>query len=206
MAQDQVDDGLIALDLGAPIWDKFFTVAPLVLVGTSEPDGSPDLAPKHMVTPLGWDNYIGFVCTPSHGTYQNAKRTGEFTITFPRPGGVLAASLASAPRCEGENDSEKSGMALLETLPATRVSAPVAAGGYLYLECELEGTWDDFGRNSLIAGRIVAARVAPDSVRRPERDDADTVAGAPLLVYLPPGRFAEVSVSQAFPFHGGMKR
>lgn len=203
MAQDQVDEGLITLDLGAPIWEKFFTVAPLVLVGTSEPDGSADLAPKHMVTPLGWDNYIGFVCTPEHGTYRNAKRTGEFTITYPRPGGVLAASLASAPRCDL---GDKPGLSLLETLPAQRVSAPLAAGGYLYLECELEGVWDDFGRNSLIAGRIVAARVAEDAVRRPERDDADTVAGSPLLVYLPPGRFAEVATSQAFPFHGGMKR
>lgn len=203
MTRQQVDEGLIALDLAAPIWDQFFTVAPLVLVGTTEPDGSADLAPKHMVTPLGWDNYIGFVCTPSHATYQNAQRTGEFTMTFARPGGVLAASLASAPRCE---EGEKSGLSLVETTPGTHVSAPVASGGYLYLECELEGVWDDFGRNSLIAGRIVAARVAEDSVRRPERDDADTVAGAPLLVYLPPGRFAEVSVSQAFPFHGGMKR
>lgn len=203
MTRQKVDEGLIALDLAAPIWDQFFTVAPLVLVGTQEPDGSADLAPKHMVTPLGWDNYVGFVCTPSHGTYQNAQRTGEFTMTFARPGGVLAASLASAPRCE---DDEKAGLALVETAPGTHVSAPVASGGYLYLECELEGIWDEFGRNSLIAGRIVAARVAEDSVRRPERDDADTVAGAPLLVYLPPGRFAEVSESQAFPFHGGMKR
>ena len=70
----------------------------------------------------------------------------------------------------------------------------------------LHGTWDDFGRNSLVAGRIVAARVAEDAVRLSDRDDADTVAGAPLLVYLPPGRFAEVAESHAFPFHGGMKR
>ena len=202
MAQGEAEGGLVTLDLGAPIWDRFFTVAPLVLVGTTEPDGSADLAPKHMVTPLGWDNYIGFVCTPEHGTYRNAKRTGEFTLTFARPGGVLAASLASAPRCE----DEKPGLALVETLPPTTVSAPLAAGGYLYLECELHGTWDDFGRNSLVAGRIVAARVIEDAVRRPERDDADTVAGAPLLVYLPPGRFAEVAGSQAFPFHQGMKR
>ena len=203
MTRDHAADGLVTLDLGAPIWDRFFTVAPLVLVGTTDPDGSADLAPKHMVTPLGWDNYIGFVCTPDHGTYRNATRTGEFTITFPRPGGVLAASLASAPRCEGDL---KPGMSLLELIPGIRVSAPLAAEGYLYLECELHGTWDDFGRNSLVAGRIVAARVAEDSVRRPDRDDADTLARAPLLAYLPPGRFAEVGTTQAFPFHSGMKR
>ena len=34
-------------------WDRFFTVAPLVLVGTLEPDGSADIAPKHQATPIG---------------------------------------------------------------------------------------------------------------------------------------------------------
>ena len=33
------------LDVATPIWDQFFTVAPLVLVGTREADGRDDLAP-----------------------------------------------------------------------------------------------------------------------------------------------------------------
>ena len=40
----------IAVD--QPIWERFYTVAPLVLVGTLEPDGSHDLAPKHMAMQL----------------------------------------------------------------------------------------------------------------------------------------------------------
>jgi hypothetical protein len=52
---------MIPLPLNAPIWDAFFTVAPLVLVGTREDDGSHDLAPKHMALPLGWQNHFGFV-------------------------------------------------------------------------------------------------------------------------------------------------
>src|SRR5690606_34430059 len=46
----------VELDVRVPVWDRFFTVAPLVLVGTREPDGRFDLAPKHMVLPLGWQN------------------------------------------------------------------------------------------------------------------------------------------------------
>ena len=46
----------------------------LVLVGKREPDGGHDLAPKHMSTPIGWDNYYGFVCTPRHHTYGNIQR------------------------------------------------------------------------------------------------------------------------------------
>ena len=49
---------LVEIDTAQPIWDRFFMVAPLVLIGTTEPDGSLDLAPKHMVTPMGWQNYF----------------------------------------------------------------------------------------------------------------------------------------------------
>ena len=76
---------LVELEVERPIWDQFFTVAPLVLVGTREADGRDDLAPKHMVTPMGWQNYFGFVCTPRHGTYQNIARDGVFAVTYPRP-------------------------------------------------------------------------------------------------------------------------
>ena len=69
------DTTLTSLDLSSPIWDGFFTVAPLVVIGTREPDGSDDLAPKHMVTALGWDNIFGFVCTESHGTYRGVATT-----------------------------------------------------------------------------------------------------------------------------------
>ena len=43
------------------------------------------------------------------------------------------------------------------------------------------------------------------SIRRPDRDDGEVIADEPLLVYLPPGRFARLASSQAFPFHRGMK-
>ena len=46
-------DHLIAVDVDRPIWDHFFMVAPLVVVGTLEADGQPDLAPKHMAMPMG---------------------------------------------------------------------------------------------------------------------------------------------------------
>ena len=80
---------MVPLPLSAPIWDAFFTVAPLVLVGTREEDGSHDLAPKHMAMPLGWQNHFGFVCHPSHATQRNAERTGAFTVSFPRPASVV---------------------------------------------------------------------------------------------------------------------
>lgn len=37
---------LVEIDVKLPIWDQFFCLAPLVLVGTREVDGTHDLAPK----------------------------------------------------------------------------------------------------------------------------------------------------------------
>ena len=109
----------VELDVRVPVWDRFFTVAPLVLVGTREPDGRFDLAPKHMVLPLGWQNYFGFVCTPRHATYFNAWRERAFTVSFPRPDQLVETSLAASGRCD---DGTKPAVATLATVPARRVN------------------------------------------------------------------------------------
>ena len=203
-AQDDAGQArLIALDVATPIWDQFFTVAPLVLVGTREADGGDDLAPKHMVTPMGWQNYFGFVCTPRHGTYRNIQRDGVFAVTFPKPAQWLETSLTASPRCE---DDRKPQLDLVRSSRSSHVDCPVVADGYLYLECELDRFVDGFGVNSLIVGRIVAARIDPAYLRAEERDDQDLIHDAPLLGYISPGRFAAISDTLAFPMPKGMKK
>ncbi|MDH3788395.1 MAG: flavin reductase family protein [Xanthomonadales bacterium] len=194
---------LIELDTEQPIWDRFFWVAPLVLVGTLEPDGNHDLAPKHMAMPMGWENYFGFVCTPRHHTYSNIKRDGVFTVSFPRPEQLVLTSLAASPRF---SQDEKPAVKALPVFPSTRVDGVLLSGAYLFLECELDRFVDDFGVNSLIVGRVVAARVAEDAARDDEVDDQARIHEAPLLAYLHPGRFASVSDSLSFPFPAGMAK
>lgn len=196
-------EGLVRLGAEHPVWERFFQVSPLVVVGTKEPDGSFDLAPKHMATALGWENFFGFVCTPDHATYVNAKREGEFTVSFPRPSQVLAASLAAAPRCEGD---EKPSLDLLETRPATVVDGVLLDDAYLHFECRTERIVDGFGRNSLVAGRIVEALVAEEAIRRSDRDDMELLLDAPLLAYVAPGRYAEIGETVAFPYHVGWSK
>lgn len=196
-------EGFVRLGTRQPVWDRFFQVAPLIVVGTRERDGSFDLAPKHMVTALGWDNHFAFVCTPAHGTYVNALREGAFTVSYPRPSQVLTASLAAAPRCEGDT---KPALTLLDTVPATAVDGVLLRDAYLHFECETSRVVDDFGRNSLVTGRIVEARVAADSVRGDDRDDRELLLDAPLLAYVAPGRYAEIAETFAFPFHAGYTR
>jgi flavin reductase (DIM6/NTAB) family NADH-FMN oxidoreductase RutF len=194
---------LIELDVNQPIWDRFFWVAPLVLVGTLEPDGSHDLAPKHMAMPMGWENYFGFVCTPRHHTYSNIQRDGVFTVSYPRPDQLVLTSLAASPRFQ---EDEKPALQALPVFPSTRVRGVLLNGAYLYLECELDRFVEGFGVNSLIIGRIVAAHVAEDAARNEELDDQSMIHDAPVLAYLHPGRFASIADSLSFPFPAGMKK
>ena len=194
---------MIPIETDAGLWEQCYMLAPLTVVGTREPDGGYDLAPKHMAMPLGWDPYFGFVCAPTHATYSNIEREGVFTVSFPRPDQIVLTSLAAAPRCE---DSQKHALAGLPTLPARVVDGVLLKDAYLHFECELERIIEGFGPNGLIAGRIVAASIAEDSLRDADMDDQDLLRRAPLLAYLHPGRYARVSESHAFPFHKGFSR
>ena len=187
----------VELDTRHPIWERVFVVAPLVLVGTKEEDGAYDLAPKHMVTALGHENYFGFVCTPLHRTYHNAKREGGFTVSYVRPSQVLSTSLAATPRCD---DHSKPALGVLQTFPGARIDAPLLVDGYLHLECELQRVVDGFGDASLMIGEVVAAQVHEHALRAQDRDDGDLLAQHPVLAYLHPGRHATISDTYAFPF------
>lgn len=192
-----IHDRIATLDTDRPIWERFFTVAPLVLIGTRDGDGTYDLAPKHMATPLGWQNYFGFVCTARHRTYQNIQREGAFTVSYPRPTQLVATSLAAAPRCD--NDAKPS-LSALQTFRASHVDGVFVIDAYVFLECTLHGIVDGFGENSLITGRIAAAHVHEDALRASDRDDHDVIHQSPLLAYLSPGRVARVGQSYSFPF------
>jgi flavin reductase (DIM6/NTAB) family NADH-FMN oxidoreductase RutF len=194
---------LVNLDTSHPIWDQFFWVAPLVVVGTKE-DERYNLAPKHMAFPLGWDNYFAFVCTPRHETYHSVLKTKEFTVSYPRPSQVVLASLTAEPR--EDLDEPKPMLSVMSTFPATEVDGVFLEDGYLFLECRLDKVLDGFSLNSLIVGRIVAAHVHPDALRSADRDDQDLIYHSPLLAYLNPGRYATVKESYAFPFPADFQR
>ncbi|MDH3421218.1 MAG: flavin reductase family protein [Gammaproteobacteria bacterium] len=196
-------DDLISLDVNMPIWERFFLVAPIALIGTTEEDGRADFAPKHMVMPMSWDNYFGFVCTPRHSTYRNIDRTRVFTVTYPRPSQILYASLAASPRCA---DDAKPVLNAFETRPATVVDGLFVADGYVFLECELFKVIDGFGDNSLITGTITAAHVHKSALRVSEIDEQEMIRHAPMLAYVHPWRFASIRETHRFPLPEGMER
>ena len=194
---------LVEIDTNTPIWDRFFTVAPLVLIGTTDPDGALDLAPKHMVTPMGLQNYFGFVCSPNHATCANIQRSGVFTVSYPKPTQVLYSSLAASPR---QATGDKPILNCFTTFPAKKIEGEFIGEAYLYFECRHFKTIDDFGPNCLITGEIVAAYVDREELRTDEVDDQELIHSAPLFAYLAPGRFAVIDRSIAFPFPADMKK
>ncbi|MBT8079685.1 MAG: flavin reductase [Gammaproteobacteria bacterium] len=194
---------LVELDREQPVWERCFMVAPLVLIGSRDDDGSLDLAPKHMAMPMGWDNYFGFVCSPRHRTCSNIARSGEFTVSYPKPSQVLYASLAASPRYA---DGPKSVLGAFDTFDARQVDGEFIEDAYLFLECKHYKTIDGFGDNCLITGEVLAAYADQDYLRATEVDEQELIHEHPLIAYLPPSRFATITRSNAFPFPADMKR
>ncbi len=198
-----VEEKVVSLSLETPVWDQVFTVAPLVIIGSREAGGAYNLAPKHLAMPLSWTDHFGFVCTPDHATYHNIRREGVFTVSYPRPNQMVLTSLTASPR---KDDGRKRGLSALPTWPARLIDGFFIEDAYLFFECELDRVIDDFDMNSLIAGRIVAAYAAGDSLRQDDWNDNDLLAQAPLLAYVNWGRFARIDESYAFPFMSRFKR
>jgi flavin reductase (DIM6/NTAB) family NADH-FMN oxidoreductase RutF len=184
------------------IWERVFTVAPLVIVGSKDPDGAYDLAPKHMALPLGWRGSYGFVCTPRHRTYTNIERHGVFTVSFPRSFQVVQAALAASSR---EQDGTKPALAALPTFLAREVDGVLVHGCYAFLECELD-RFVELDEGSLVIGRIVAASAVEEAIRDPDRDDAELLRDLRPLVFLSPSRFTAIDNSQSFPYPSSFSR
>jgi flavin reductase (DIM6/NTAB) family NADH-FMN oxidoreductase RutF len=201
--QTQQRSKYVTLPIDHPVWERFPMVAPLVLVGTIEPDGSPDVAPKHLAMPVSWQNWFGFVCHPDHGTYRNIIVTEAFTVGYPSPRMVLEASLAAAPRA---SDGSKPTVEALSLTAAREVEGVLVEGCRLHLECRLDRIVDGLGDNVLIIGRVVAAHVSEQLLRSVDVDDHDLVHRTPLLAYVHPGRVASVDETVSFPYHVGFRR
>ncbi len=200
-------DDILSLDPEQPFWDRFFMVAPLVVIGTRDEEGTYNLAPKHMVSPMGWQDYFGFVCTPRHKTYRNAKRTGIYTVSYPRPSQVVMASLAAAPRTETPDGPDtKPSLDQLPMLKADVVDGRFLKDAYLFLECEVDRIVDDLGENSLLIGKVAAVHVHKDAMRVSDQDKQKTLREHPLLAYVPPDRYAVIEDTNAFPFPAGFEK
>jgi flavin reductase (DIM6/NTAB) family NADH-FMN oxidoreductase RutF len=186
---------LVSIELDDELWERVFLVSPLVLVGTREPDGGYDFAPKHRVVTL--PRHVGFVCRPSHATWRNALREGAFTVSWPAPRRIVMAASAASPRCE---DGEKKALRGLPTVAARKVDGVLVEGCPFHVECSVDRVLDDLGEEGLVLGRIVAACADEKVLRSGAIPDGTLVHEQPLVAYLHPSQFAVIDHSAGFPF------
>ena len=140
--QNYLHEHIRTLEINLPIWERVFTAAPLVLVGTKQAAGY-DFVPKHMGMPLGWQNYFVFVCTPRHRTQQNIEQEKAFTVSYPRPTQLVLTSLAAAPAVltvrspyPGFPEIRKSRAAIINLAKKNRASTALSAPQLRQENCE----------------------------------------------------------------------
>lgn len=195
--QDPFKD-FISLDVKESIWDHFYTVAPLVVIGSKEGKGF-DLAPKHMATPLGFSDYFGFVCTPRHKTYHNIKEHLRFSVSFVTPDQILLSSLAAMPR-GSVKDFNHEITEQLPTLSSEDGKSIFLLDSYVMLDCSLYKVIDGFDDYSIITGRIENAKVHKDYKIVSDEGNQKQLYDHPLVAYIAQGRFATVKETLRYPF------
>ncbi len=194
----------IALNVKESIWEHFYTVAPLVVIGSKENKGF-DLAPKHMATPLGFSDFFGFVCTPRHNTYHNIKKHLRFSVSFVKPDQILLSSLAATPRSAVKDFPEE----VTNQIPTVTVESGESIfikGSYVMLECSLYKIIDGFDDYSLITGRIERAMVHKDYKIVSDEGHQKQIYDNPLLVYIAQGRFASIKETLSYPYPKDFQR
>ena len=202
--KENVLNNFISLNPKESLWEHFYTVAPLIVVG-SKNNGDFNLAPKHMATPIGFSNYFGFVCTPRHVTYQNIKKEKKFTVSFVKPSQLVTASLAASPR--GENKKNfKEVIKCLSTFSTSKKNNLFITDSYVLFECSLYKVIDGFDDYSIITGKIDTAWVHKEDKIYSDIDEQQHLYNNPLLVYISQGRFANVKETFNFPFPKNFQR
>ncbi|NGP77547.1 flavin reductase [Balneolaceae bacterium YR4-1] len=202
---DNKNSNMIKISVDDEMWNRIYTVHSLVIIGSKEPDGSFNMAPKHMAMPMGFSKYFGFIGTPRKSTYRNVEREKVFTVSFPRPDQVVISSLSASRR---EKDDSKPILKKIPMTDATEIEGKFLENSYFNLECKLSQFLGKFGEWELVIGEVVAACVNEDAIRRESKnfDGAQLVYDSPLLAYLHPDRFSKIRKSNAFPFPEDFKR
>jgi flavin reductase (DIM6/NTAB) family NADH-FMN oxidoreductase RutF len=197
-------EDFVSLDTKKSLWEQFYTIAPLVVIGTKEGNGF-DLAPKHMVTPIGFSNFFAFVCTPRHRTYHNIKKEGKFSVSYVKPDQILLSSIAAMPRCSVE-DYPRDVVQHIPTVSSEDGENIFVADSYLFLECELHKVIDGFDDYSIITGTVEKALVHKNYKIHSDQEQQGQIYENPLLVYVAQGRFAEVHETMAYPYPKDFER
>lgn len=171
---------------------------PVVLISTSNEDGTPNLAPMSSAFWLGWRAMLGLGARSK--TTQNMLRTGQCVLNLPSDALAdavdrLALTTGSDPVPESKRERgyrhvhDKFGRAGLTPAPAETVDAPRVAECPVVMEAVVESVHpiaeeDDAQRGSIVAIEVRVQRIAVhDDIRMANTADRiDPDAWRPLIM------------------------
>jgi flavin reductase (DIM6/NTAB) family NADH-FMN oxidoreductase RutF len=151
---------------------------PVVLIGTSNEDGSPNLSPMSSAWWLGDRCMLGLDL--SSKTPANMQRTGECVLNL--PSSDMVAAVDKLARTTGSNpvpqlklrrgyrfEPDKFGLAGLTMLAGETVAAPRVAECPVQLEAKVEGLHQMAQSNPIVRGHLAAIEVKITRIHLDER-------------------------------------
>jgi len=183
----------VSLELERYVGAFFPLPSAVALITTVSPSGVVNVAPKTQVMPVGRHNYWGFACCKQHHTYTNVVEQGEFVVNM--PGLELIGKISDASQEFPEGTDELAAIGLCR-FPSLQVRVPSITECGVHIECVRHTVLDAFGGDSLIIGRVVAARVDSELMLAPQH----TMSKKPLLVYVHPNHYTIIRDFAPFAF------
>jgi len=171
---------------------------PVVLIGTENEDGTPNLAPMSSAWWLGWGCMLGL--NASSKTSENLRRSGECVLNL--PSADLVGSVDRIAMTTGSNPvprnkiamgfryvADKFGLAQLTPVPAEAIRAPRAIECPVQMEAVVENICDFGAKNPRIRTRLMAVELRivrvhahPEIMMKSDSDRIDPDKWRPLIM------------------------
>lgn len=163
-------------------WHPSPILGQLVLVTTTNEDGTSNVAPKNWISYMAFGpSLIALGCSSKHWTARNILRSGEFVINI--PGEDLVDIVWQAGYLNHPRPVESLG---LTPIPSLKVKPPRVEECRAHLECVLDKHFA-YGDEVIILGRIVAASIDQEALEA--RDPYEYLK---MLVFLEDGTYGTV--------------
>ena len=160
-------------------WHPSPILGQLVLVTTTNEDGTSNVAPKNWISYMAFGpSLIALGCNRKHWTAKNILRSGEFVVNI--PGADLVDTIWEVGHMEHPRPVESTG---LTPIPSLKVKPPRIEECRAHLECVLDRHFS-YGNEEIILGRIAAA-----SIDKAALEAKDPYEYLKMLVFLEDGMY-----------------
>jgi flavin reductase (DIM6/NTAB) family NADH-FMN oxidoreductase RutF len=176
----------VTLSLDKHSWHPSPLLGQIVLVTTSNADGTSNIAPKSWISMMAFEPpLLALACNRQHWTAQNILQRHAFVVNV--PGAELAETVWQVQRLPHPRPVEASG---LTALPALKVAPPRVAECKAHLECCLVEHLS-YGDELIFLGQILAVSADQQALSA-----SDPYAYLRMIVFLEQGKYGVIEQAQ----------